>query len=80
MRGGGGLQNGVPVVYHPFMPAVHVPGNLYWYVISKVHRDLPALGTPDTMMTEVTGTLAGALRALTRAGCQLDDSDDRASR
>ena len=47
-------------------------------MISKVRLDLPALATPDPMVTEVTGTLAGALRALTsRVG---EGGGDRATR
>ena len=77
-RGGEGLQNTVPVVYQQLTP-VHLPPDVYQYVISKVRMDLPALATPNPMTTEVTGTLAGALRALTsRVGEQ--GGEDRATR
>ena len=36
-------------------------------MIGKVRGDLPALGDPDPATAEVTGMLAGALRALTAA-------------
>ena len=58
------MQNTVPAVYQQLTP-VHLPPDVYRYMISKVRLDLPALATPDPMVTEVTGTLAGALRALT---------------
>lgn len=35
-------------------------------MIGKVRADLPALATPDALTSEVTGTLVGALRALSR--------------
>jgi hypothetical protein len=63
-RGGGGPQNAVPAVHHPFTP-VHLPPAVYTYMIAKVRADLPALAEPDTHTREVTGTLASALRALT---------------
>ena len=65
VRGGEGLQNSVPVVYHDAMPPVHLPPTVYRYLIGKVRADLPALSAPDAHTKEVTGTLAGALRALT---------------
>ena len=75
--GGGGLQNVVPVVYHPLAP-VHLPPSVYRYMIGKVRGDLPALATPDAMTGEITGTLAGALRVLT--GREADGGGDRSSR
>ena len=66
-RGGLGHQNMVPSVFHHLMP-VHMPANVYQYFTSKVKSDLPALGAPDAATAEITGTLAGALRALTRDG------------
>ena len=76
-RGGGGLQNGVPVVYHPLAP-VHLPGVVYGYMTDeKVRGDLPALAD-DATAGEMAGTLAGALRAITRAsgggGASADDA------
>ncbi|KAI2499710.1 hypothetical protein MHU86_14791 [Fragilaria crotonensis] len=65
-RGGGGAQNGSPCVHYP-LTAVHLPEQVYRYLIGKVRADLPALGDPDPATAEVTGTLAGALRALTNA-------------
>jgi hypothetical protein len=65
-RGGGGAQNGSPCVLYP-LTAVHLPEQVYRYMISKVRADLPALADPDPATAEVTGTLAGALRALTSA-------------
>lgn len=76
-RGGGGLQNGVPVVYHPLAP-VHLPGEVYRYMIGKVRGDLPALAAPDATTTGITDTLAGALRALT--GRVAEDGSERSSR
>lgn len=64
-RGGGGPQSGVPGVFHPLTP-VHLPLLVYRYMTGKVRSDLPALAAPDALTSEVTGTLAGALRALTR--------------
>lgn len=52
----------VPVVLHPMYP-VHLPNNVYQYMISKVRSDLPAIAAPDPATAEVTETLAGALRA-----------------
>jgi hypothetical protein len=49
------------------LTAVHLPEQVYRYMISKVRADLPALADPDPATAEVTGTLAGALRALTSA-------------
>ena len=66
-RGGGGHLNTVPSVYHNLTP-VHMPANVYQYFTSKVKSDLPALLAPDAATAEMTGTLAGALRALTREG------------
>ena len=65
-RGGGGAANGMPAVLHPLAP-VHLPGVVYRYMTSKVRGDLPALAEPDPTATEMTGTLVGALRALTGA-------------
>jgi hypothetical protein len=76
-RGGGGLQNGVPIVYHPLAP-VHLPGEVYRYMIGKVRADLPALAAPDAATTGITDTLAGALRALT--GRVVDEGGERSSR
>lgn len=81
-RGGGGLQNGVPVVNHPLAP-VHVPEAVYEFLTSKVRGDLSALAGETTVGAELTGTLARALRALTRttgAGGVLDDTDDRGAK
>ena len=76
-RGGGGLQNIVPVVYHPIAP-VHLPANVYRYMTSKVRADLPALAAADPMAAETSGALVGALRALTRGTG--GGADDRASK
>lgn len=65
-RGGGGLQNGVPSVYHP-LAAVHLPEAAYRYLTDRVASDLPALAPGGAASTELDDTLAGALRALTRA-------------
>ena len=76
-RGGEGLQNTVPAVFQQLAP-VHLPPDVYRYMITKVRLDLPALAAPDAATAEVTGTLAGALRALTsRAG---GGGEDRTSR
>lgn len=75
-HGGGGLQNGVPIVYHPLAP-VHMPPAVYQYLTSKVTSDLPALAIAAA--NEMTGTLAGALRALTRPGTG-GEVDDRGPR
>ena len=75
-RGGGGLQNGIPIVYHPLAP-VFLPGNFCQYIVGKVGSDLPALNAPES--TEITTTLAGALRALTRTGAATA-TDERVSR
>ena len=67
-RGGGGLQNVVPAVYHPLAP-VHLPPSAYRYLTTKVRSDLPALAAADDPITaETTGALAGALRALAQGG------------
>jgi hypothetical protein len=51
---------------------------MYRYMISKVRFNLPALATSGATTTEVTGTLVGALRALTsRVG---GSGKDRSSR
>lgn len=76
-RGGDGLQNTVPAVFQQLTP-VHLPPDVYRYMISKVRLDLPALAAPDAVTAEVTGTLAGALRALTARGG--GGGEDRASR
>ncbi|KAI2490266.1 hypothetical protein MHU86_24316 [Fragilaria crotonensis] len=78
-RGGEGLQNNVPVVFHLTTP-VHLPPEVYRYMIGKVKGDLPALATPDAMTAEVTGTLAGALRALTSARGGGDGAEERSTR
>ena len=78
-RGGEGLQNNVPVVFHQTTP-VHLPPEVYRYMIGKVKGDLPALATPDAMTAEVTGTLAGALRALTAARGGEGAAEDRTTR
>ena len=57
-RGGGGLQNGVPVVYHP-LASVILPEAVYRYLTSKVQADLPALGAPDAATGALAGTLTG---------------------
>jgi hypothetical protein len=77
-RGGMGAQNTVPIVYHPLTP-VHLPPAVYAYLTSKVRGDLPALMAPDASAAELTGTLAGALRALTRegAGVMTEERRDR---
>lgn len=76
-RGGEGLQNTVPAVFHQLTP-LHLPPEVYRYMISKVRMDLPALAEPDATTTQVTGTLAGALRALTsRVG---EGTEDRSTR
>lgn len=65
------------MVYHPLLP-VHFPGEVYRYMIGKVCSDLPALAALDVLTTEITGTLAGALWALTQAGSStLDDIEDQ---
>jgi hypothetical protein len=63
-RGGGELQNAVPNVYHP-LAAVHLPEPAYKYLTDRVTSDLPGLGGAGG--GEHDATLAGALRALTRA-------------
>lgn len=63
-RAGGGLQNGVPSVYHP-LAAVHLPEAAYRYLTDRVTSNLPGLGGAGS--GEHDATLAGALRALTRA-------------
>jgi hypothetical protein len=63
-RGGGGHQNAVPIVYHP-LTSVHLPPEVYRYLVGKVRMDLPALSVDDDSAA-LTGTLAGALQALTR--------------
>jgi hypothetical protein len=72
-RGGGGASNGAPGVLHPLVP-VHLPDTVYSYMTNKVRGDLPALAELDPAAAEVTGTLAGALRAL--AGGRRDAGDD----
>ena len=70
-RGGEGLQNTVPVVYHDALAPVHLPAEVYRYLTGKVRAELPALAAPDAYTSEMTGRLAGALRALSsRAGGQ----------
>ena len=53
--GGGGAQNGVPIVYHPIQ-SVHLPGDVYRYMITKVCADLSAVAAPDPMTARVTGS------------------------
>jgi hypothetical protein len=65
-RGGGGANQALPAVHHPLTP-LHLPDAVYRYMIGKVRGDLPALAGPDPGTAEITGTLAGALRALTGA-------------
>ena len=65
-RGGGGVNQALPAVYHPVTP-LHLPDAVYRYMIGKVRGDLPSLAGPDPGTAEVAGTLAGALRALTGA-------------
>lgn len=63
--GGGGLQNVVPGVYHPPLAPVHLPDDVYRYMIGKVCSELPALAAAaDPTAAETLGVLAGALRAL----------------
>ena len=62
-RGGGGANSALPIVHHALHP-VHLPEQVYQYLIGKVRGDLPALAGPDPATAEVTSTLAGALRAL----------------
>ena len=48
------------------MTPVHLPGDVYCYMVGKIRGVLPALAEPDPAATGgMTGTLAGALRALT---------------
>ena len=54
------------MVYHPLGP-LHVPDAVYEFLTSKVHSDLPALAGAAGTGADITRTLAGALRALTRA-------------
>lgn len=70
---GGGATNGTPDVLHPLVP-VHLPAAVYSYLTSKVRGDLSSLAEPDPAATEMTGTLARALRALT--GSRQDTGDD----
>lgn len=67
-RGEGGEQNGSPCVLYP-LTAVHLPEQIFRYMISKVLcADLPSLGDPKRATAEVTGTVAGKkLRSLTSA-------------
>lgn len=79
-RGGGGLQNGVPIVYHPLM-AVHLPAPVYLHATNKVKADLPALASSNAESEGMTSTLAGALRALTKAaGGSGADGEDGGTR
>ena len=43
---------------------MHLPEDVYRYLIGKVRGDLPSLAAPDPGTTGIAGTLAGALRAL----------------
>ena len=77
-RGGGGLQNVVPGVYHPIAP-VHLSPDVYQYMIGKVRSDLPAVAAAaDTIATETHGALVGALHAL--AGRTDGTTGDRGTR
>lgn len=76
-RGGGGAANGAPGVLYPLVP-VHLPAAVYSYMTNKVPGDLPALAELDPAAAEVTGTLAGARRALT-GGWRDTGDDGRAS-
>ena len=58
-RGGGGQQNTVPSVVHPFTPVILPP------VTAKVHSDLPALVPREEAIAGTTEALVGAIRALT---------------
>lgn len=60
---------------------VHLPGDVYRYLVGKIRGDLPALAEPDPTAGDITGTLACALRALTetRTG-RGGDGPERASR
>lgn len=78
-RGGGGAQNGIPIVFAPLYP-VHLPPAAYRYMIGELRGDLPALADPDPATAEVTGTLAGALRALSRGRGGETDKGDRTTR
>lgn len=63
-RGGGGAQNALPGVLHPFIP-LYLPREVHQYVATKVEHDLPALGAAAaTGAGATTATLLGALRAL----------------
>jgi hypothetical protein len=75
-RGGDGAQNGIPIVLHPLTP-LHLPASAYQYMTAKVRSDLPALAGGGAMTDDVTGTLVGALRAMTetRAGRGGDPAD-----
>lgn len=77
-RGGGGAQNTIPSVMHPFVP-LHLPPEVYEYVTSKVQGDLPALAE-KTDATGTTEALVGAIRALTapRTGRATDGAGDEA--
>ncbi|KAI2509311.1 hypothetical protein MHU86_5064 [Fragilaria crotonensis] len=66
LRGRGGLQNVVPGVYHPLAP-VHLPADVYQYMIGKVCSELPGCtrcGSSRPHCRGNLGVLAGALRAL----------------
>lgn len=79
-RSGGGALNGVQSVYHVLTPVL-LPGDVYRCMTSKVRHDLPALAPPDVLTGDVTGTLAGALRALTESrGGRTGEAADRSTR
>ena len=73
-RGGGGANHALPAVHHTLTP-LHLPDMVYRYMISKVRGDLPALAGPEPGTTEVTGALAGALRALAGARGTADGTE-----
>lgn len=64
-------------MYHPLVP-VHLPADVYRYMIGKEEvrgRNLPSLASLEAN-DDITGTLAGAVRALTRAAPG-DGAEDR---
>ena len=79
-QGGGGPHNGLSIVKNAITP-VHLPGDVYRYLVGKIRGDLPAISEPDPAAGDITGTLAGALRALTetRTG-RGGDGTERATR
>ena len=77
-RGGVGAQNALPGVLHQLTP-VHLPPEVYQYVIQKVRGDLPGLAGSGAGGNESAATLVGALRALTRSedGSRLSSRESR---